>query len=529
MMIPYGRDKMIDSTMSNSLQGSDRRELACCLVQRGTFDLLVIGGGILGLSAAWQAARAGLRVAVVEAGDFAGATTSASSKLVHGGLRYLAMGDLRLVYENHAERRALSSRVAPHLVRPLPFLVPVYDDSPYGRAALGAGVMLYSALSLFRDGTGRPLSPTTAKRYVPALRTRGLRGVVLYHDHQMNDSRLALTVALAAQRAGATLLNHAEVVALRKANGRVCGAQVRDVLTGAALDVDAAVVLNATGPWVDRIRAMEDPRALPSIRLAKGAHLVMRRHRAWSGALTNMLGNGRVSFAIPWEDHLLLGTTDEAYDGDPAGVRCTPADVAQLLAEAGRGLHEDQLRPEDVTYAFAGLRVLPGGAGDTAHARRETVIQVGPAGLITVAGGKWTTFRRIGAEIVRHLRPLLPATTPERDPVELPGAIQPAAATRVLRHNLPDLPTDVARHLARHYGTVANELAGLTVLRPELAARIHPDGPDIWAQVSYGVSHEWACDVDDILCRRTTVAVRGLATEQVREQVSRFLASAGRS
>src|SRR5690348_11622837 len=223
-------------------------------LERGVFDVVVIGGGIIGLSTAWQAARSGLRVAVVDAGDFAGATSSASTKLVHGGLRYLAMGDVRLVYENHAERRALSE-LAPHLVQPVPFLVPLYEGGPHGRVKIGAGMLVYSALSKFEDGPGKLLSSKKAAAMVPALRTEGLRGCGLYYDHQMNDSRVALMVAHAAADAGAVLANHLEVVGLRDVDGNVAGVEVRDRFDGGEYGVDARVVVNAAGPWVDRIRS----------------------------------------------------------------------------------------------------------------------------------------------------------------------------------------------------------------------------------------------------------------------------------
>jgi len=501
----------------------DRRKAIRTSLERGGFDLVVVGGGIIGLSTAWQAARAGLRVAVIERGDFAGATSSASTKLVHGGLRYLAMGDVRLVYENHAERRALADTVAPNLVRPVPFLVPLYEGGPHGRVKIGAGMLVYSALSKFEDGPGRLMSAKKAAAMVPALRVEGLRGCGLYSDHQMNDSRLALMVAHAAADAGAVLANHLEVVAFRDRGGRISGADVRDRIDGSEYGVDAQVVVNATGPWVDHLRAMEDPGAAPSVRLAKGAHLVLRQHEPWQAALTIPLDGGRVSFAIPWEEQLLLGTTDEPYDADPADVACTDADVEQILAEAGHAVAADQLVPENIVYRFAGLRVLPLGEGDTQHAKRETVVTIGPRGLVSVAGGKWTTFRRIGFDVLHKAREFLPDVELGRADVVLPGAADPDAVARVLRASTPDLPDDVVAHLASHYGTHAHALATLMATDPALARRIHPDGPDVWAQVVYAVTDEWAFTVDDVLRRRTTVEVRGLVTPQIRADVAKTL------
>jgi glycerol-3-phosphate dehydrogenase len=503
----------------------ERRRVVRDSLERGIFDVVVIGGGIIGLSTAWQAARSGLRVAVIDAGDFAGATSSASTKLVHGGLRYLAMGDVRLVYENHAERRALSDRLAPHLVRPMPFLVPLYEGGPHGRMKIGAGMLMYSALSRFEDGPGKLLSAKKATAMVPALRTEGLRGCGLYYDHQMNDSRVALMVAHAAADSGAVLANHLRVVGLRDSGGRAAGVDVRDHFDAAEYGVNARVVVNASGPWVDHVRALEDPAAAPSIRLSKGAHIVVRQHQPWQAALTIPLDGGRVSFAIPWEGQLLLGTTDEPYDADPAAVSCTDADAAQILGEAAAAVSADQLSADDIRYRFAGLRVLPLGDGDTQHAKRETVVTHGPRGLISVAGGKWTTFRRIGFEVLEAVHDALPDVDIDRTEAVLPGAADPESVARVLRADRPDLPDDVVGHLANHYGTYAHELAALMAAEPALAKRIHPDGPDVWAQVVYAASDEWAYDVDDVLRRRTTVQVRGLATPEICAEVAKVLAA----
>ncbi|MEU4703881.1 glycerol-3-phosphate dehydrogenase/oxidase [Nonomuraea dietziae] len=500
-------------------------------LSRTTYDLLVIGGGILGTSVTWMAAQAGLRVAMVDAGDFAGATSSASSKLVHGGLRYLQTGNLKLVAENHRERRALAADVAPHLVTPLSFVVPIYRGGPHGAAKLGAGVFLYSALSAFGDGLGRVVTPQQALARVPALRAEGLRAAAVYGDHQMNDSRVAVMTVRAAVEAGAVVLNHAEVVGLRTARGTVSGAELRDRLDGGEFGVDAHLVLNATGPWVDHLRRMEDPAAAPSIRLSKGAHLVMRRHEPWKAALTTPIDKYRVSFAIPWEDHLLLGTTDEEYEGDPADVRATDADIAQILFEAGHAVQDSQLRREDITYAFAGLRVLPGGPGRVAAAKRETVVTRGRRGMLSVAGGKWTTYRHIGRlvlDILAHLpgRPLgddLAAILPA---MPLPGLASPdAVAMRLFTEREPGARMDplVARHLAAHYGSIAFDVARLIREDPSLGERIHPDGPDIWAQAVYAREHEWAATVDDVVRRRTTLTIRGLDTADVRARVAGLL------
>ncbi len=513
---------------------SERRAETRDRLATAAHDLLVVGGGILGTSVAWHAAQSGLRVAMVDAGDFAGATSSASSKLVHGGLRYLQTGAVRLVAENHHERRVLSRDVAPHLVNPLTFHLPVYRGGPHGAAKLGAGVFAYSALSAFGDGVGRVISPAKAAAANPALRTDNLKAVAVYRDHQMNDARVAVMTVRAAVESGATVLNHAEVTGLRFTRGRVTGAELRDRLDGTEFGVTARLVLNATGPWVDHLRRMEDPGAEPSIRLSKGAHVVLRRTVPWRAALATPVDKYRITFALPWEDQLLLGTTDEEYEGDPADVHATEADIRQILDEAALSVRDEHLSRSLLTYAFAGLRVLPAGPGGVASARRETVVSEGSGGMLSVAGGKWTTYRHIGRTVLSKLAKL-PGSVLAEDMapvgdlvrrVPLPGVANPdAVAHRLLADRDPGaaLSPATVRHLATHYGSLAFEIADLVRRDPALGERIHPDGPEIWAQVVYARDREWAGTVDDVLRRRTTVTIRGLDTEEVRTRVADLL------
>ncbi|WP_129838609.1 glycerol-3-phosphate dehydrogenase/oxidase [Streptomyces sp. RFCAC02] len=518
---------------SAARERADRRAHTRERLSSGTWDLLVVGGGILGTSVAWHAAQSGLRVAMVDAGDFAGATSSASSKLVHGGLRYLQTGAVRLVAENHHERRVLARDVAPHLVNPLTFHLPVYRGGPHGAAKLGAGVFAYSALSAFGDGVGRVITPHAAAAVNPGLRTEGLKAVAVYGDHQMNDSRVAVMTVRAAVESGAAVLNHAEVTGLRFTRGRVTGADVRDRLDGAEFGIDARLVLNATGPWVDHLRRLEDPGAGPSVRLSKGAHVVLRRTVPWRAALATPVDTYRVTFALPWEDQLLLGTTDEAYEGDPADVRATDADIRQILDEASLSVRDEHLDRSLITYAYAGLRVLPGGPGGVESARRETVVTEGKGGMLSVAGGKWTTYRHIGRTVLAQLArrpgsPVAEEMAPVRDLVRhvpLPGVANPNAVARRLLADRPPAGMDehTARHLATHYGSLAFDVARLVHEDPALGARVHPDGPDILAQVVYARDREWAETVDDVLRRRLTLTVRGLDTEEARSAVAGLL------
>jgi glycerol-3-phosphate dehydrogenase len=473
------------------------------------FDLLVIGGGIIGAGLAAEAARIGLAVALVDRGDFAAATSSASSKLVHGGLRYLRLGDIRLVREAHQERRALMRVVAPQLVRRLTFLLPLYVDGPYRRFEIQTGLWLYSTLA--RERLGGVLPPERARKSVPALRLERLQGCGLYSDGWTHDSRLCLANVRAAAAGGATVLNYAEAVELRASNGTLGEATVADRIGQASVSVSARVVVNATGPWIDQVRRLEDPGAAPSSRLSKGVHALLALDQPWSAALTIPHDRVRVSFAVPWEGMLLLGTTDSLYDGDPDDVSATEEDVEQIFTEAAVALEPHHLRREAIRSTFAGLRVLPGAHGATASARRETVLLRGPKGMLTIAGGKLTTYRRIALEALAMLRPELGLHRLDRRPAPLPGAADLHDAAQRIAKAHPALEPSVRLHLAHLYGTLAEEVLAEAAEDPGLLARLHPEAPDIAAQVAYAWAREWACTDEDVLRRRTTLGLRGLS------------------
>ena len=430
----------------------------------------MIGGGILGISTAWHAAQSGLRVALVDAGDFAGATSSASSKLLHGGLRYLQTGAVKLVAENHFERRAVSRQVAPHLANPLTFYLPVYKGGPHGAAKLGAGVFAYSALSAFGDGVGHVHQPRPRpQRDVPELRTENLKAVAVYGDDQMNDARMALMTVRAAVDAGATVLNHAEVTGLRFTDGRVTGAELQGpdgrhrVRRGRPRSCSTPPARGST-----TCGRMEDPSAAPSIRLSKGAHLVLKRTAAVEGRA------GHPDRQVPHHLRPAVGGHAAARH-HRRGVRGRPG-----RRRGHRGGHRpdprrgraspsatSSCRRELITYSFAGLRVLPGGPGDTSKAKRETVVTEGRGGMLSVAGGKWTTFRHIGRTVMNKLaalpgHPLGRGHGADarscRKKLPLPGIANPnAVAHRLLVDGGtpgPRMAADTARHLATHYGSL---------------------------------------------------------------------------
>ena len=488
------------------------------------FDLLVIGGGIVGAGIASEASRAGLAVALVERGDFAAETTSASTKMVHGGIRYLRLGDVRLVRHAHAQRRTLMRTVAPHLVRPLPYVLPVYRDGPYGRLAIAAGVWAYSALSLERPRA--LLTAREARRLVPGLRMDGLRACGIYEDSWTHDSRLCLLNVRAAAEAGATVLNYAEAVELRVAGGRVEGAEVVDRLGDASASVTARVVVNATGPWIDAVRRLEDASADPSCRLSKGVHLTLPLPSEWSAALTIPQSDVRVSFAVPWLGMLVVGTTDTKYEDDPSALADTEDEITGILDEARTGVDPEVVRRERVLAAFAGLRVLPGGDANTAKAKRDAVLVRGRAGMLSVGGGKLTTYREIACGALDALRSDLALHRIDTAPAPLPGALDHSAACAVVARRRPELDPETRLHLAHLYGGLAADVLALAEEEPELLERVHPDARDIRAQVEYARRFEWACRPEDVLRRRTTLELRGCATPDVVAEVEQLMDAA---
>ena len=445
----------------------------------------------------------------------AGGTSSASSKLIHGGLRYLRLGDVRLVREAHHERRLLARLVAPHLVHRLPFMLPLYRGGPYRPWMVQSGILFYSALAQSR--LNWLVDPERARGHVPELRADGLRSCALYADAWTNDARLTLANVRAAADAGAVVLNGAEVASLRLTGGRVTGAEIR--VDGEVVSVDAGAVVNAAGPWVDAVRRLEDPGVGTWVRLSKGAHVVVPAQTEWSAALTIPQDRVRVTFAVPWYGMLLLGTTEAEYEGEPGAVQASPEDVEQILAEAAVALDPQIVRPEQVQAVFAGLRVLPVGEGESVSARRETVYTIGRAGMLSVAGGKLTTYRRIALGALERLRGQVGLREVDTTPWPLPGAAMPT------RLRLPEeLDFDVWAHLRHLYGALTEEVLAPAERDASLLERLHPDGPDIAAQVLYAATREWARNADDVTRRRTTLFYRGLETVDVVRRVEGLLA-----
>ena len=493
----------------------DQRPIAFERLAAERFDVLVVGGGIIGAGVAELAARHGFKVALVERDDFASGTSGASSKLVHGGLRYLRMGEFGLVRTALAEVRVLSEVVAPHLVPRLRFVLPVYRGGPYGRIPIRGALWSYAGLTGAVAERGRLIAPDAATALVPPLRRTGLRAAGLYPDAQTDDARLCIAILRGAADRGALVLNRAELVSLEP--GPV--AVVRDTIGGTTVEVTARAVVNASGPWVDLVRRLEDRSAGTSVTLSKGAHVVLERRGEWGAALTIPLDRARVAFAVPWQGVLLLGTTDTPFDGDAREVQATDDDERQILREVGLAVDSEALAAP-VLARFAGVRVLPAGTVETARAPRETTLSPGPLGMLTVAGGKLTTYRRIALAVLHALRSELALHRIDRRPQPLPGAADPAVAADALRRRRPEVGAPLAMQLSATYGMLADEVVASGPLEP-LADGV----TEVAAQVVYARDREWALTADDVLRRRTTLALTGRDSAAVRARVETLLAS----
>ena len=494
------------------------------------YDLVVIGGGITGAGIARDASLRGLRVALFEKADYASGTSSKSSKLVHGGLRYLEHGEIGLVFESVSERN-VQTRVAPHLVRPQPFLIPIYKGARPGLEVMNIGLWIYDGLAMFRAPKlhrtfrGAP----AALELEPQLRHEGLRGALEYYDCATDDARLVLENALDAQNLGASCHTYTEVQRFeRAANGRITGVHVHDRLTGQTSLVTARAVILAAGAWTDEmIRRFEIPMERPLLRRTKGVHIVLPRERLPLARAITLISpvDGRVMFAIPWRDRTVLGTTDTDFTGTADEVAADAADV-KYLCDSGNGYFPGaNLTPDDVIATWAGLRPLiaaPPNVDESAISREHEVFAKND-GLVIIAGGKLTTYRRMAREAVDKAIELLAelgesldlkkASTKHRP---LPGAAGLSAETleavaEVGRTLMNDhgLDVDTATHLCGVYGTRAPLIAARMTENRELARRIDKELPYVWAEIEFAAKHDLARTVEDVLGRRVPLLLVG--------------------
>jgi glycerol-3-phosphate dehydrogenase len=481
------------------------------------FDVVVVGAGINGAGIARDAALRGLRVLLVDKGDIGGATTSWSTRLIHGGLRYLEHREVSLVRESLRERERLL-RIAPHLVRPLPFMVPVYEHDKRGLNLIRLGMLGYETLSFDKSlPRHRMLSRERALQRAPGLAPEGLRGAALYYDAQSEfPERLAVENALSAHDHGAHVLTYHAVERCIVEHGRVAGVHLRDIRTGATTVARAALTLNVAGPWVDEV--LRGVTGLPERRYiggTKGTHIVVD---AFPGAPATALyveaSDGRPYFIVPWNDLFLIGTTDTRYEGDLDRVEATEDEIEYLVTNTNRLIPSAGLTREKVLYTYAGVRPLPEvqAGAEAAITRRHIVHDHAPDvhGLLSIVGGKLTTYRELAEQAVdlalRKLgRPRRPSRTGD---VGLPGGAlgNPDEYAREFECTA-GLSGPVARRLLRLYGSCAGDVLALAREEPVLGEIFDPVSNAIGAEVVYALQTELATTLQDVLLRRTVVAL----------------------
>jgi glycerol-3-phosphate dehydrogenase len=489
----------------------DQRSEALTLLAEGAFDVLVIGGGITGAGVARDAAMRGLSVALVEASDFASGTSSRSSRLVHGGVRYLEHGQLGLVFEACRERRILAT-IAPHLVRPLQFLWPVYEKARIKLWKLRAGLFLYDALALGRNlGTHRTLSAHVVTALEPELRHMGLVGGASYFDAATDDIRLTLATVMSARDAGAIVLNHVSVHDLLMTSEGVCGARAVDLRTGIDVEIRARTVVNAAGPWSDAIRRMAEPQARRAVRGTKGVHVSVPRDRIRNNGALTLLSpiDGRVMFVLPAGPFCIIGTTDTEYDGRPERVRATKSDVTYLLRSANAFFPGAHLLESDVVAAWAGIRPLvASGDKDPDSVSREHAVSWTVPGLLSVTGGKLTTYRSMAVDVMdtiaRRLRVGHRRAATHRE--SLPGGDIASVEDELALARATVGAPDISEHLVHAYGTRWRAIWQMASVDRALAERLVPELPYIAAELDWGVTHEMARTLGDLLIRRLHVA-----------------------
>ncbi|MCA9552014.1 MAG: glycerol-3-phosphate dehydrogenase/oxidase [Myxococcales bacterium] len=454
------------------------------------WDLLIVGGGATGLGSALDAASRGYTVLLLEQSDFAKGTSSRSTKLVHGGVRYLQQGNVSLVMEALKERGILRTN-APHLVSDLAFVVPNYDwwETPF----YGIGLKVYDMLAgKYGFGKSALLSKEATVKALPTIETEGLRGGVRYYDGQFDDARLAIDIAETAAEQGATLVNYMQVVGLVKDDSHVVsGVEVVDLETGKERVIRAKVVINATGAWTDNLRKMDDPSAKPMIKPSQGVHIVLDKTflPGDHAIMVPHTSDGRVLFAIPWHHTVVVGTTDTPIENIPLEPKPFEEEIEFILEHARMYLSIDPNR-EDVKSVFAGIRPLvdAGGEGTTAAISRDHTLHITPSGLLTIAGGKWTTYRKMAEDVIDNAAMLAGLES------------RPCVTKQLSIHGFHQHAAKFGRLAV--YGSDAQHIAQMERV-PANAERLHPNLTASVAQVKWAVRYEMARTVEDFLARRT--------------------------
>jgi glycerol-3-phosphate dehydrogenase len=499
--------------------GTDERAAAWQRLGSEHLDVLVVGGGVTGAGVALDAATRGLKVALVEARDIASGTSSRSSKLFHGGLRYLEQMNFGLVREALRERDLMLTRIAPHLVKPVPFLYPL-THRLWERPYVGAGLLLYDTMGGGRSVPGhRHLTRTGARKLAPALKRSALTGALRYYDAQADDARHTLTVARTAVAYGATVLNSAEVVDLVNAGERITGARVRDVETGDEVEARASVVVNATGVWTDAVQTLAGGRGQFHVRASKGVHIVVPRDRINSETGLILRTEKSVLFVIPWTTHWIIGTTDTDWNLDLAHPAASRADIDYLLDHVNEVLSVP-LTHGDIQGVYAGLRpLLAGESEETSQLSREHAVARPQPGLVAVAGGKYTTYRVMAADAVDMARTDIARAVPDSTTENIPllGAEGYHAMVNQA-HTLADaygVPVWQVERLLDRYGSLTTDVLALADGDRSLLEPLDEAQEYLGVEFVYAASHEAALHLDDLLTRRTRVSIetprRGVA------------------
>ncbi|MEI6437297.1 MAG: glycerol-3-phosphate dehydrogenase/oxidase [Candidatus Omnitrophota bacterium] len=489
-------------------------------LENKTFDVLIVGGGINGAAIAHLAAACGASVALLEKDDFAAGTSSRSSKLLHGGIRYLEHFEFDLVAESLRER-ALQLKTAPHLTGALRFVIPVYKDSPRPLWMMKVGVRLYDLLS-GRDRLGLPryLSTEDVVKEAPGISREGLTGGVEYWDAQMDDARLCLENVLMADTFGAVAANNVEVEQFILEAGRAVGVQARDRSAGRSFAVKGRTVILAAGPWSDSLIRKLDPAAPRRLRPTKGVHIVYQGQVSSSAFLLQGHSDGRVFFVIPYKGHTLIGTTDTDYTGDPGSVSVEEEDLHYLLTEAARVFPRLTFERSRILSSFAGVRPLVAEKGHPSKVSRRHVVERLKNGAFAVMGGKYTTYRAIAEDTLRLALPdRWRCRPPMKDYILFGSGSLEKAAVCASRYGLS---ADTVAYLQGVYGSRAEDVLALTHGRPELKAVVCSCSPAIAAQVVYARDVEMARDVDDVLERRLGVSYLGCRNEGCRQRYCQY-------
>ena len=462
------------------------------------FDLVVVGGGINGAAISHMAANAGLKVALLEKGDFASGTSSKSTKLMHGGIRYLENFEFDLVQESLRERYT-QFKNAPHLVKPIQFLVPVYKGDRRSLWKMKLGVLLYDFLSgKFRVGAHQFFTAEQVIEAEPQIKKDDLAGGISYYDCQMDDARLVLENVLSADQKGACVANYVEVKSFLKENGKVVGVKASDLFGSASFEVRAKRVVCATGPWNDELVFKDNPYAAQKVRTTKGAHLVYKDALTRNALLIQSRRDKRIFFVIPWMGHSLIGTTETDFEESPDQVEVTQDDIDYLISEAKRVFPKVHFDPKKIVTTFAALRPLVYKAGDPNKVSRKHEIEQSYSGVLYVKGGKYTTYRKIAQDCLKKILPSF-QKNPQYFPVYGSGTIDEDLHVVSRRF---DIDPEIVLFLRGKYGTRYTDVLKLTQEQKDLKERICSCSNTIRAQVAYSIRCEMAQTIGDIIDRR---------------------------